>query len=192
LMPMHLTGGSVSNIAKSVKADRPQLMDPSTVPMMGSGLVGEVGEDQEEDRDIDSSVSFGFVEFMEFMSLVGFCVYGSLKSASSTSSSPTFSGKNKNSVLMAWNELHAEDLQDTLRTLLKKIDQSLEENETGYAPVPFAVVATPTRSHSPPPIKQQFELFARSTAPSSLQTREDMNAQMRADRVQDAFTKTGY
>ena len=192
LMPMHLTGGIVSNIAKSVKADRPQLMDPSTVPMMGSGLVGEVGEDQEEDRDIDSSVSFGFVEFMEFMSLVGFCVYGSLKSASSTSSSPTFSGKNKNSVLMAWNELHAEDLQDTLRTLLKKIDQSLEENETGYAPVPFAVVATPTRSHSPPPIKQQFELFARSTAPSSLQTREDMNAQMRADRVQDAFTKTGY
>ena len=181
---MHLTGGIVSNIAKSVKADRPQLMDPSTVPMMGSGIVGgvgEVGEDQEEDSDIDSSVSFGFVEFMEFMSLVGFCVYGSLKSASSTSAFPTSSGRNQNSLLMAWNELRAEDLQETLRTLLQKIDQSLEENENaGYASVPFAVVATPTRSRSPPPIKQQFGLFARSNSPSSLQTRED------------AFTKTGY
>lgn len=196
LMPMHLTGGIVSNIAKSVKADRPQLMDPSTVPMMGSGIVGgvgEVGEDQEEDSDIDSSVSFGFVEFMEFMSLVGFCVYGSLKSASSTSAFPTSSGRNQNSLLMAWNELRAEDLQETLRTLLQKIDQSLEENENaGYASVPFAVVATPTRSRSPPPIKQQFGLFARSNSPSSLQTREDIKAQMRADRVQDAFTKTGY
>ena len=94
---------------------------------------------------------------------------------------------------MAWNELRAEDLQETLRTLLQKIDQSLEENENaGYASVPFAVVATPTRSRSPPPIKQQFGLFARSNSPSTLQTREDIKAQMRADRVQDAFTKTGY
>jgi len=194
LMPQHVTGGVVSKIVATVTSDRTILTDTKTFTMMAGN------------SEADNAQLFGFVEFMEFMALVGFCSYGSLVIAGG------------GDVTTSWHDLQAtNDQRLTLQSLLLQIDRSyLEAHESEYMhegdSIPLAVVPPPGLSNlsprnggDPPGISRPSSPTSPSSTlnrPSSekfhakdlklqqreMLTREDMQAQDRYDRVQDAFT----
>ena len=141
LMPTHITGNVVSKISQTVMSGRTLLTDNQTFSMMGG---------DKEDDGIYDDFGFSFVEFMEFISLVGFSCYGSLTSSSSSSGSRSSgSGSGGGSSAASWHDLQAtNDQRKTLQVLLLKFDQSfLESHENDFHhegdSIPLAIQGPP-------------------------------------------------